>query len=102
MYALRKLLLVTVLSLLTLGIVNFSVSAHSMYSDCCLGYSKGRLPLRKISGYVEQQSNEICDIDAIIFYTVGGRAVCTDPENKWVKRALRYLSKKLEEMSYQD
>ncbi|XP_078420624.1 C-C motif chemokine 20-like [Cetorhinus maximus] len=97
MNALGKLLLVTMFSLIMLSV---SVSAHA-YSDCCLTYSNNRLPLRLISGYAEQQSNEICDIDAIIFYTVGGRAVCANPEYRWVKRALHFLSKKLEEMSHQ-
>ncbi|XP_020390843.1 C-C motif chemokine 20-like [Rhincodon typus] len=102
MSALRKLVLVTVLSLIMLSMVSFLVTAYSMYSDCCLRYSRGRIPLKFISGYVEQQSNEICEKDAIIFYTVAGRAVCADPEDKWVKRAIYYLSKKLEELSYQD
>ncbi|XP_067850847.1 C-C motif chemokine 20-like [Heptranchias perlo] len=102
MSALRKLVLVTVSSLIMLSMLSDSVSAHAMYGDCCLRYSKSRLPLRLISGYVEQQSNEICDIDAIIFYTVGGRAVCTNPESRWVKRTLEFLSKKLEKMSQQD
>ncbi|XP_041038798.1 C-C motif chemokine 20-like [Carcharodon carcharias] len=97
MNALGKLLLVTLFSLIMLSV---SVSAHA-YSDCCLCYSNSRLPLRLISGYAEQQSNEICDIDAIIFHTVGGRAVCANPEARWVKRALHFLSKKLEEMSHQ-
>ncbi|XP_048398391.1 C-C motif chemokine 20-like [Stegostoma tigrinum] len=98
----RKLVLATVLSLITLSMDSFLVTSYSMYSDCCLRYSRGRIPLKMISGYVEQQSNEICEKDAIIFYTVGGRAVCADPDDKWVKRALRYLSKKLEELSHSD
>ncbi|XP_067850848.1 C-C motif chemokine 20-like [Heptranchias perlo] len=95
MSALRNLVVAALFSLLVLNMLSDSVSA----SDCCLRYSRSRLPFRLISGYVEQQSNEICDIDAIIFYTVGGRAVCTNPDNRWVKTALKLLSKKLEEMS---
>ncbi|XP_067897496.1 C-C motif chemokine 20-like [Heterodontus francisci] len=102
MSALRKLLLVAMLSLIMMSMFSDSVSAHAMYGDCCLGYSRSRLPLRIISGYVEQQSNEICEIDAIIFYTVGQRAVCTNPARRWVKKALEFLSKKLEKMSRQD
>ncbi|XP_078058904.1 C-C motif chemokine 20-like [Mustelus asterias] len=67
--------------------------------DCCLKYSKGILPFLRIAGYVEQKSNEVCQIDAIVLYTVKGRWVCADPQNLWVKRALRYISGKLEKMS---
>ncbi|XP_041033666.1 C-C motif chemokine 20-like [Carcharodon carcharias] len=67
--------------------------------DCCLKYSKGSLPFRRIAGYVEQKSNEVCRIDAIILYTVKSRWVCADPQNVWVKRALRYLSERLGKMS---
>ncbi|XP_067897497.1 C-C motif chemokine 20-like [Heterodontus francisci] len=95
MSAFRNLVVAALFSLLVLNMFNDSVSA----SDCCLRYSRNRLPFRLISGYVEQQSNEICDIDAIVFYTVGGRAVCANPDSRWVKIALKLLSKKLEEMS---
>ncbi|XP_020390841.1 C-C motif chemokine 20-like [Rhincodon typus] len=95
MTALRNLVVAALFSLLVLNMLNDTVSAM----DCCLRYSKKRLPFRLISGYVEQQSNEICDIDAIIFYTVGGQAVCANPDMVWVKMALKLLSKKLEEMS---
>ncbi|XP_069752690.1 C-C motif chemokine 20-like isoform X2 [Narcine bancroftii] len=66
---------------------------------CCLKYSKSSLPFVRIAGYVEQRSNEVCDIDAILLYTVKRRWVCANPKDKWVKRALRYLSKKLEKIS---
>ncbi|XP_067897495.1 C-C motif chemokine 20-like [Heterodontus francisci] len=67
--------------------------------DCCLKYSLGSLPFRRLAGYVEQRSTEACQIDAIVLYTVKGRWVCANPQDMWVKRALRYLSKKLEKMS---
>ncbi|XP_038672774.1 C-C motif chemokine 20-like [Scyliorhinus canicula] len=95
MSALRKLVVTLLFSMLVLDMLDDSASAM----DCCLRYSKKRLPFRLISGYVEQQSNEICDIDAIIFYTVGGQAICANPDSLWVKVGLKLLSKKLEEMS---
>ncbi|XP_020390844.1 C-C motif chemokine 20-like [Rhincodon typus] len=70
--------------------------------DCCLKYSKGSLPFMRIAGYVEQKSNEVCRIDVIVLYTVKGWWVCANPENAWVKRALRYLSEKLEKMSHKN
>ncbi|XP_038672254.1 C-C motif chemokine 20-like [Scyliorhinus canicula] len=101
MNTLKKCLLVALLSLTMLSMFSAPVSADG-FGDCCLRYSRGRLPPSSIVGYVEQHSNEICDIDAVILYTVKGRAVCTNPESRWVKRVLHFLSKKLEEMSHQD
>ncbi|XP_032887286.1 C-C motif chemokine 20-like [Amblyraja radiata] len=99
MNTLKRLLPVALLSLIVLSMFGNSLSAATPYGDCCLAYSKKRLPRKLISGYVEQKSNEICEIDAIIFYTIRGRAVCADPEQQWVKKALYFLSKKLKKMS---
>ncbi|XP_069752691.1 C-C motif chemokine 20-like isoform X3 [Narcine bancroftii] len=77
------------------NVIKVSLSGQA----CCLKYSKSSLPFVRIAGYVEQRSNEVCDIDAILLYTVKRRWVCANPKDKWVKRALRYLSKKLEKIS---
>ncbi|XP_078266117.1 C-C motif chemokine 20-like [Rhinoraja longicauda] len=98
MNTLKRLLPAVMLSLIVLNIVGNTLSAAA-YRDCCLAYSKKQLPQKLISGYVEQKSNEICEIDAIIFYTVRGRVVCADPGHHWVKKALHFLSKKLKKMS---
>nr|BAD51710.1 macrophage inflammatory protein-3 alpha [Triakis scyllium] len=95
MSALRKLVVTLLFSMLMLNMLDDSAFAL----DCCLRYSNKRLPFRLISGYVQQQSNEICDIDAIVFYTVGDQAICANPDSRWVKVALKLMSKKLEEMS---
>ncbi|XP_072110748.1 C-C motif chemokine 20-like [Mobula birostris] len=96
MRALRHL---SVAALFSFLILNMVVDSTSAMADCCLRYSQSRLPFRLISGFVMQQSNEMCDIDAVIFYTIGGRAICANPEERWVKRTLHFLSKKLEELS---
>ncbi|XP_072894456.1 C-C motif chemokine 20-like isoform X1 [Hemitrygon akajei] len=96
MRALRHLSVAVLFSFLILNMIDDSTSA---IADCCLHYSQSRLPFRLISGFVMQQSNEMCDIDAVIFYTIRGRAICANPEERWVKRALHFLSKKLEELS---
>ncbi|XP_007885552.1 C-C motif chemokine 20-like [Callorhinchus milii] len=83
-----------------LNMLNSPVTASSIV-DCCLGYIKGRVPMKHIAGYVEQNSNEMCDIDAIILQTFGGLQYCTNPKRTWVKIVLRRLSKRLKEMSNQ-
>ncbi|XP_067850840.1 C-C motif chemokine 20-like [Heptranchias perlo] len=102
MTALRNLVVAVLFSLLVLNLLSSPVSTFTSNEECCVKYSMRPLPLRLISGYVEQQSNELCHIDAIIFYTVRGRAVCANPDNRWVKIAMRFLSKKLEKMSQEE
>ncbi|XP_046754258.1 C-C motif chemokine 20 isoform X1 [Gallus gallus] len=67
--------------------------------DCCLSYSKVRLPRKVIKGFTEQLSGEVCDIDAIIFHTVRGLKACVNPKEDWVKKHLLFLSQKLKRMS---
>ncbi|KGL72607.1 C-C motif chemokine 20, partial [Tinamus guttatus] len=59
--------------------------------DCCLSYSKVRLPQRAIMGYTEQLSSEVCDINAIIFHTRRGLKACVNPKEPWVKKHLSWL-----------
>ncbi|XP_011521558.1 C-C motif chemokine 17 isoform X2 [Homo sapiens] len=57
--------------------------------ECCLEYFKGAIPLRKLKTWY--QTSEDCSRDAIVFVTVQGRAICSDPNNKRVKNAVKYL-----------
>uniref|UniRef100_A0A8D0GEX3 Chemokine interleukin-8-like domain-containing protein n=1 Tax=Sphenodon punctatus TaxID=8508 RepID=A0A8D0GEX3_SPHPU len=52
-----------------------------------------------IKGYTEQLSSEFCDISAIIFQTKNGRKACANPQDRWVKQHLLWLSKKLKKMA---
>uniref|UniRef100_A0A8C2T6Q0 C-C motif chemokine n=1 Tax=Coturnix japonica TaxID=93934 RepID=A0A8C2T6Q0_COTJA len=67
--------------------------------DCCLSYTKARLPRKVIKGFTEQLSGEVCDIDAIIFHTNRGLKACVNPKEDWVKKHLLFLSHKLKKMS---
>ncbi|XP_053160795.1 C-C motif chemokine 20 isoform X2 [Hemicordylus capensis] len=67
--------------------------------DCCLSYTKTRLPRTAITGFTEQRSSEVCDISAIIFHTKRGFKACADPKEHWVKGHLRWLSAKLRRLS---
>ncbi|XP_071607847.1 C-C motif chemokine 20 isoform X2 [Heliangelus exortis] len=67
--------------------------------DCCLSYTKVRLPRWALLGYTEQLSSEVCDIHAIIFHTRSGLKACVNPKEGWVKKHLLFLSHKLKKMS---
>ncbi|XP_054310977.1 C-C motif chemokine 17 [Pongo pygmaeus] len=59
--------------------------------ECCLEYFKGAIPLRKLKTWY--QTSEDCSRDAIVFVTVQDRVICSDPNNKRVKNAVKYLQR---------
>ncbi|CAG5896848.1 C-C motif chemokine 20-like [Menidia menidia] len=66
---------------------------------CCTSYSRNPVPFRNIVGYKEQTIKENCRMEAIIFYTIKGNAICADEKDEWVKKTLKFLSIKLKRMS---
>ncbi|XP_038819156.1 C-C motif chemokine 20-like [Salvelinus namaycush] len=66
---------------------------------CCVEYQEKPVPYQQIKGYQLQSSTEVCNIDAIIFYTVKNKKVCATVKDEWVRKALALLSSKLKKMS---
>ncbi|XP_030431945.1 C-C motif chemokine 20-like [Gopherus evgoodei] len=93
----RSLILASLMGLLLLYLSGTSEAQNNQ--DCCLSYSTVRLPRGVIKGYTEQLSSEVCDISAIIFHTKNGMKACANPEDRWVKKHLLWLSHKLKKMS---
>ncbi|XP_074010094.1 C-C motif chemokine 20 [Numenius arquata] len=93
----KSLVLVSLVGLLALLLC--STSDAQSNQDCCLSYTKVRLPRWALKGYTEQLSSEVCDIHAIIFHTHGGLKACVNPKEGWVKKHLLFLSRKLKQMS---
>ncbi|NWR27986.1 CCL20 protein, partial [Tachuris rubrigastra] len=85
----KSMVLVSLLGLLALLLCGTS-EAHSNH-DCCLSYTKVRLPRWALKGYTEQLSSEVCDIPAIIFHTNSGLKACVNPKEGWVKKHLLFL-----------
>ncbi|XP_009564217.2 C-C motif chemokine 20 [Cuculus canorus] len=93
----KSFILVSLLGLLTLLLCGSSKAQSNQ--DCCLSYTKVRLPRWALKGYSEQLSGEVCDIHAIIFHTYSGLHACVNPKEGWVKKHLLFLSQKLRKMS---
>ncbi|NXO00674.1 CCL20 protein, partial [Rhinopomastus cyanomelas] len=85
----KSWLLVLVMGLLALLLCGISDAQSNQ--DCCLSYTKVRLPRWALKGYTEQLSSEVCDIHAIIFHTHRGVKACVNPKEAWVKKHLLYL-----------
>ncbi|KFO99835.1 C-C motif chemokine 20, partial [Calypte anna] len=84
----KSLVLVSLLGLLALLLCSSDAQTNQ---DCCLSYTKVRLPRWAILGYTEQLSSEVCDIHAIIFHTRSGLKACVNPKEGWVKKHLLFL-----------
>ncbi|KAM7043871.1 LOW QUALITY PROTEIN: C-C motif chemokine 20 [Acridotheres tristis] len=93
----KSMVLLALLGLLALLLCG-SAEAQSN-QDCCLSYTKVRLPRWALKGYTEQLSSEVCDIPAIIFHTASGLKACVNPKEGWVKKHLLFLSHRLRKMS---
>ncbi|XP_035644676.1 C-C motif chemokine 20-like [Oncorhynchus keta] len=66
---------------------------------CCVEYQEKPVPDQQIKGYKLQSSKEVCNIDAIIFYTLKNKKVCATVKDEWVRKALARLSAELKKMS---
>uniref|UniRef100_A0A8C8BJ40 C-C motif chemokine n=1 Tax=Otus sunia TaxID=257818 RepID=A0A8C8BJ40_9STRI len=70
----------------------FSFIPAQSNQDCCLSYTKVRLPRWALKGYTEQLSSEVCDIHAIIFHTYSGLNACVNPKEGWESKNLNTTS----------
>ncbi|KAM9274988.1 LOW QUALITY PROTEIN: C-C motif chemokine 20 [Cariama cristata] len=87
-------------SLGLLALLLCGTSEAQSNQDCCLSYTKVRLPRWALKGYTEQLSSEVCDIHASCnFHTQSGLNACVNPKEGWVKKHLLFLSHKLKKMS---
>ncbi|XP_038672377.1 C-C motif chemokine 20-like [Scyliorhinus canicula] len=95
----RNLTMAMLLGLFMLSMMGTSPFADAQSPvDCCLSYSKKSLPARLIVGYVRQFANELCAINAIIFYTRKGRRICANPDEDWVHKIIvGFLRKELKQ-----
>ncbi|EPQ17850.1 C-C motif chemokine 20 [Myotis brandtii] len=84
----KSLLLAALMSVL---LFHFCSETEASSFDCCLRYREQAIPSRFIKGFTQQWANDACDIDAVIFYTKKGLAVCADPKKKWVKHVVHVL-----------
>nr|XP_046264714.1 C-C motif chemokine 8-like [Scatophagus argus] len=62
-------------------------ATHGPVATCCPGWSDTRAPLKKIVNYTTQ-SEGICPVAAVIFYTAAGRRICSNPTSEWATKAI--------------
>ncbi|XP_004626108.1 C-C motif chemokine 17 [Octodon degus] len=88
MTSLKMLLLAALLlgASLQLG---HAARAANVGRECCLEYFKGAIPTRKLVRWYRTSTE--CRRDAIVFETVQGKLICSDPKDRHVRKAVRHL-----------
>lgn len=61
--------------------------------SCCQKTSNTMLERAKIKSYYKQKKG-LCPVDAVIFVTVKGKKLCSDPTSAWVKKTMAYVNEK--------
>ncbi|XP_030812162.1 C-C motif chemokine 3-like [Camarhynchus parvulus] len=83
--------------LLLVGLLTLLPCCHAapyVPAECCFDYVKGVLRLDILLGF--NSTSRECYYPAIVFETKKGAKVCANPEEKWVKRAVKMLLRKKE------
>ncbi|CDQ78218.1 unnamed protein product [Oncorhynchus mykiss] len=52
---------------------------------CCVEFQEKPVPYTKIIGYKQQSYKEVCNNDAIIFYTTKNKKVCASIKDEWLQ-----------------
>nr|XP_020489751.1 monocyte chemotactic protein 1B-like [Labrus bergylta] len=90
-----------VLYCIMLGLVSPTPAAQDSQKAkmCCTTFNRKPIPFRRITGYREITSKEICRKEAIIFSTIRKQEICTTQRDQWVRNLMVLLSLKLERLA---
>ncbi|MGH0131205.1 UNVERIFIED_CONTAM: hypothetical protein FKN15_002998 [Acipenser sinensis] len=66
---------------------------------CCYSYSIKPLHCSRIRGYTIQTTKDACNIDAIVFHSVGNRNICANPLDKWVMDRIECLNRRVDRIN---
>ncbi|NWI73702.1 CCL4 protein, partial [Dryoscopus gambensis] len=67
----------------------FSGPAAVDPSNCCIRYTRHKLPWRLVQRHYITGSS--CALRAVVFVTKEGREVCANPQNTWVQKYMQIL-----------
>ncbi|KAJ8274382.1 hypothetical protein COCON_G00090070 [Conger conger] len=61
--------------------------ASSPVVSCCLKTENKKIPVIRVDRY-SMQKKGLCPVDAVIFTSVKGITICSNPSDRWAKRAM--------------
>ncbi|XP_012662265.1 C-C motif chemokine 17 [Otolemur garnettii] len=88
MASLKMLLLAALLLGASLQHVH-AARATNVGRECCLEYFNSAIPIRKLVDWYKTSPE--CPKKAIVFITIQDRYICSNPDDRKVKRAVKHL-----------
>ncbi|XP_053186131.1 monocyte chemotactic protein 1B-like [Scomber japonicus] len=82
----------TFVSLFLLTILS-TASAQGGIASCCRKVSKTQIHREQLMSYYVQHKTS-CPLRAVVFTTMTGRRICSDPERLWTKTSTAFLDGK--------
>ncbi|XP_054426251.1 C-C motif chemokine 17 [Pteronotus mesoamericanus] len=91
MTPLKMLLLVTLLLGASLQDAR-AARGTNVGRECCLEYFNGAIPVGRVVSWY--QTSDECPKNAVVFVTTQGKSICMNPQDPWVKKAVKHLRKR--------
>nr|QIH54606.1 C-C motif chemokine 2 [Larimichthys crocea] len=83
----------TLVSLFLLASVLSTASAHGGLASCCRSFSKTQVHRDNLKDYYKQNQPP-CPIPAVVFTTIKGKRICSNPTSVWAMTSMAYLDGK--------
>ncbi|KAF5919676.1 C-C motif chemokine 17 [Diceros bicornis minor] len=71
--------------------VTHAARATNVGRECCLEHFKGAIPMKKLTAWYRTSTD--CPRDSVVFVTIQGRSICSDPKDTRVQKAMRLLQR---------
>ncbi|XP_028825559.1 C-C motif chemokine 20b [Denticeps clupeoides] len=85
---------VQAIALISIFLVLNTFIFHTDSASCCVRYTRKPIRCEKLKSYTMQHIISACDLEAIIFHTVGGHYICANPYKTWTQDRVRCLEKR--------
>ncbi|XP_045907254.1 eotaxin-like [Micropterus dolomieu] len=83
----------TFVSLLLLTIMVYTASAQGGIGSCCRQITTTQIHRDRLKSYYKQYKPS-CPLEAVVFTTVQGKRLCSDPGKVWTKTSMAYIDGK--------
>ncbi|XP_016123017.1 C-C motif chemokine 2 [Sinocyclocheilus grahami] len=75
-----------------LQLTSADTMSNDMANSICCFNETSKIPLNRLESYF--WTSRICPLKYTVFVTIMKKQFCGNPENAWVKRAMKHIDKK--------